>query len=242
MWSTSLMPIAIHPSLSRFVVLMSSLLGWAVPVGWLCAIAILEAFTCKHLISISLTLTREESQVPIVITSSWISWWQLLRHRIAECYYFGPDGYCLINTTTPDGYTVNADGAWVVNGVIQTKNLSSNNNSSSSSNKSVTNTYSNAEMFSFARKAWPIAASKNPYTKKGTPSLFECVFEPRQDAYGPCVWMWCILPGGSSYYICVSFDKVQNVKLVTEFPRTSYTSVRNSANAVLLNENDVMYN
>lgn len=28
-------------------------------------------------------------------------------------YYFGADGYMLTNTTTPDGYTVNADGVWV---------------------------------------------------------------------------------------------------------------------------------
>ena len=40
---------------------------------------------------------------------------------IAESYYFNPSGYCLTNTTTPDGYIVNADGAWTVNGIIQTK-------------------------------------------------------------------------------------------------------------------------
>lgn len=28
-------------------------------------------------------------------------------------YYLGADGYMLTNTTTPDGYTVNADGVWV---------------------------------------------------------------------------------------------------------------------------------
>ncbi len=28
-------------------------------------------------------------------------------------YYFGPDGYMLANTITPDGYLVGADGAWV---------------------------------------------------------------------------------------------------------------------------------
>ncbi len=39
---------------------------------------------------------------------------------IAECYYFDADGYMLANTTTPDGYTVNANGGWVQNGVIQT--------------------------------------------------------------------------------------------------------------------------
>ena len=41
--------------------------------------------------------------------------------NIAECYYFGSDGAVLINTTTPDGFTVNENGAWVVDGKIQTK-------------------------------------------------------------------------------------------------------------------------
>lgn len=40
---------------------------------------------------------------------------------IAECYYFNPSGYCVMNAMTPDGYMVNADGAWVVNGVVQTQ-------------------------------------------------------------------------------------------------------------------------
>lgn len=48
---------------------------------------------------------------------------------IAECYYFDQNGYMLASTTTPDGFTVNADGAWTVDGVVQTKivaNTSSN--------------------------------------------------------------------------------------------------------------------
>ena len=48
---------------------------------------------------------------------------------LKECYYFNqddtnslglPQGAMLKNTTTPDGYTVNANGEWVVNGVVQT--------------------------------------------------------------------------------------------------------------------------
>lgn len=42
---------------------------------------------------------------------------------IAESYYFGADGYILTNTTTPDGYIVNSDGAWTVNGIVQTKQV-----------------------------------------------------------------------------------------------------------------------
>lgn len=37
-----------------------------------------------------------------------------------NCYYFGTDGYMYKNMTTPDGYTVNSSGQWVVNGVVQT--------------------------------------------------------------------------------------------------------------------------
>lgn len=38
-----------------------------------------------------------------------------------KCYYFDTNGYCLQNTTTPDGYTVDSNGAWIVDGVIQTQ-------------------------------------------------------------------------------------------------------------------------
>lgn len=39
---------------------------------------------------------------------------------VAESYYFDENGYLLTNSTK-DGYTVNADGAWTVNGVVQTQ-------------------------------------------------------------------------------------------------------------------------
>ena len=35
------------------------------------------------------------------------------------CYYFGIDGKMYASAVTPDGYTVDADGHWVVDGVIQ---------------------------------------------------------------------------------------------------------------------------
>lgn len=40
---------------------------------------------------------------------------------VAECYYFDNAGWMLANTTTPDGYSVNENGAWVENGVVVTK-------------------------------------------------------------------------------------------------------------------------
>lgn len=60
----------------------------------------------------------------------------------AECYYFDSNGYLLVGTMTPDGYTVNADGAWTENGVVQTKafNVNSTNASVTQENNSVGNT------------------------------------------------------------------------------------------------------
>lgn len=40
---------------------------------------------------------------------------------IAECYFFDRSGYLAVNTTTPDGYTVDENGAWVLDGVVQTR-------------------------------------------------------------------------------------------------------------------------
>lgn len=49
---------------------------------------------------------------------------------IAECYYFDGNGWMLANTTTPDGYTVNENGAWVENGVIKVQNVITESKSS----------------------------------------------------------------------------------------------------------------
>ncbi len=47
---------------------------------------------------------------------------------IAESYYFDSNGYLLVNTTTPDGYQVNENGAWTINGLIQSKPVEIQNN------------------------------------------------------------------------------------------------------------------
>lgn len=40
-----------------------------------------------------------------------------------ENYYFDADGYCLIDTVTPDGLTVNETGALVIDGMVQTQTI-----------------------------------------------------------------------------------------------------------------------
>lgn len=51
--------------------------------------------------------------------NSW-EWLDGNHDGIAECYYFGDQGYMLENTTVGE-FTVNADGAWTVDGVVQVK-------------------------------------------------------------------------------------------------------------------------
>ena len=52
--------------------------------------------------------------------SSW-QWIDGNQDGIAECYCFDENGWMYENTTTPDGYTVNENGAWTINNIVQTK-------------------------------------------------------------------------------------------------------------------------
>lgn len=64
--------------------------------------------------------------------------------NVAECYYFNIDSTMLSNATTPDNFTVNADGAWTVNGIVQTKVLNGSTSSTGQSNNNTPNQQSQA--------------------------------------------------------------------------------------------------
>ena len=49
------------------------------------------------------------------------SWIDGNNDGVSECYYFDQNGYCLINTITPDNFYVNMNGAWTIDGTTQTK-------------------------------------------------------------------------------------------------------------------------
>ena len=67
--------------------------------------------------------------------SSW-QWIDGNHDGIAECYCFDENGWMYENTITPDGYTVNENGAWTINNVVQTKtsDLIPKNNTNTSVN------------------------------------------------------------------------------------------------------------
>ena len=52
--------------------------------------------------------------------SCW-QWLDLNNDGVYECYYFNVLGHMYKNGTTPDGYQVNANGEWVVDGIVQCK-------------------------------------------------------------------------------------------------------------------------
>ena len=54
--------------------------------------------------------------------SSW-QWIDGNGDGIAECYYFDSDGYLYTDWITPDGFTVNADGAWTVDNIVQQRKV-----------------------------------------------------------------------------------------------------------------------
>ena len=72
--------------------------------------------------------------------SSW-QWIDGNQDGIAECYCFDENGWMYENTTTPDGYTVNENGAWTINNVVQTKtsDLIPKNNTNNSVNTASNN-------------------------------------------------------------------------------------------------------
>lgn len=51
-------------------------------------------------------------------TGSYATGWNWIDRK---SYFFESNRKMLVDTTTPDGYNVNKDGAWVVNGVVQTQ-------------------------------------------------------------------------------------------------------------------------
>ena len=73
-------------------------------------------------------------------TNTW-QWCEGDGDGVAECYYFDGNGYCLMDTTTPDGYTVNKDGAWIVNGVVQTQKITAQTGSVAVANNAIDRLY-----------------------------------------------------------------------------------------------------
>ncbi len=57
------------------------------------------------------------------LTNGWY-WLDGNKDGIAECYYFNKDGYMVNDHGYADGYEVDTNGAWTVNGDVQKRDAS----------------------------------------------------------------------------------------------------------------------
>ena len=145
---------------------------------------------------------------------------------VSESYYFGSNGYLLTNTTTADGYTVNADGAWVVDGVVQT--TSSDQGSSCSNGQTSKHSVSN---ISYTADSVTNALSINDWIYKSgfgsTQHIFEItnnspyrlsisINETAKDSGGSAVGANSTsqedIPSGQTVFIISYFSNVDNAK------------------------------
>lgn len=72
--------------------------------------------------TISLTVACVTTIGISALAGSW-QWIDTNGDGLAACYYFNDDGTLQSGGTTPDGYTINQSGAWVVDGVIQQRSV-----------------------------------------------------------------------------------------------------------------------
>ena len=99
--------------------------------------------------------------------SSW-QWIDGNQDGIAECYCFDENGWMYENTITPDGYTVNGNGAWTVSNIVQTKpsDLIPKNNTNNSVN-TVSNTFTETQNNNLAEtRSYEENQSNEDYNEK----------------------------------------------------------------------------
>ena len=80
---------------------------------------------------------------------------------VSECYYFDGNGYMLANTVTPDGYQVNGNGAWIVNGSVQTKGRNGGKLTPEEATNIIYNYNNNSDYLQKARKYGHFTGYKN---------------------------------------------------------------------------------
>lgn len=76
--------------------------------------------------------TWKYSENGVYLSNGWF-WLDGNNDGVSECYYFDSNGIMLADTLV-EGYTVNQDGAWTVDGVVQTRVLTQETTNDTSSN------------------------------------------------------------------------------------------------------------
>lgn len=131
---------------------------------------------------------------------SYVVGWQWVD---GKCYYFAESGYMLANTTTPDGFTVDESGAWVVNGVVQTQdtNVAAGTTTNAPTSQEIINHLSNDKIDGYVTLV--IDDSKAPVTSGATNIK-------RKNPTYKNGWTWHVYYkyASSEYFVCaLAFDE-----------------------------------
>lgn len=98
-----------------------------------------------------------------------------------KCYYFDGNGYMLANTTTPDGYQVNADGAWTENGIVKTQAAQVSGNTGSTGNHSAG--YDPARPLAGKIDEWNLRLTPDKYSDYISDNNIQAMLTGQMDQY-----------------------------------------------------------
>lgn len=139
-----------------------------------------------------------------------VSQWKWLdgnKDGIYECYAFDANGYMYSNTTTPDGYTVNKDGAWTIGNSVQLKFQKDTQNDASANNNSTSNSSDTSD--------------KTVYTNEDMVGTFQINDEDREDYYE-------LMQGAGDSIAAIYYD-TDGESHVYSFTKVSDTKYRDSS-------------
>lgn len=154
---------------------------------------------------------EEDGSYPV---SCW-KWLDWNHDGQAESYYFDATGYMAANTTV-DGYTVNADGAWVVDGVVQTQK---------------------AEAQAPAEQAQQAAADQNVAGIAGTYK------KTRSEKYDPYEKTWMADESVGDKVLVVSMLDENTLEIIEQFDgyESNYKPVRSADGRWLYNDGEYLH-
>ena len=89
-------------------------------IRFVALLSIIVSLTCNSAFALTIKDNRYYYNKRDYYKSSW-QWLDLNLDGIYECYYFNVLGHMYKNGITPDGYQVNANGEWVIDGMVQRK-------------------------------------------------------------------------------------------------------------------------
>ena len=142
-----------------------------------------------------------------------VSQWKWLdgnKDGIYECYAFDANGYMYADTTTPDGYTVNKDGAWTIGNSVQLKFQKDMQTETGSNDNASEDTSADSE-------------DKTVYTNEDMVGTFRIDNEDREDYFE------LMLGAGDS--IAAFYYDNDGESHVYSFSKSSDTKYRDSVNS-----------